>query len=193
MTLLVARALPACVATRPPSQPMSVPTPTSPTGGPRTMTRLQLGARLMGFADRYMNLLSEMADDIEARSPSPEVRLAAHATKYYPSMTVVAMAGNAEPEVALLDILVVVTLERSVWEGRAESTFGENAPILTKAQQDAEADIWAIAESVMSPGQMAEVRDLIEDWRRRNPDRRYVSSTRFDDVAVLHDHANSAL
>ncbi len=160
----------------------------------RSVTRGQLQARLMGFADRYLNLLSEMADEIEAKSPSPQIRLAAHATKTYPAMTVVAMAGNAEPEVALLDILVVVTLERQVWEGkRVEETFGENAPIVTKAQQEAEADIWKVAASVMSPEQLAEMHGMIDDWRRRNPDHQYVSSTRFDDAALLHDRTNSAL
>jgi hypothetical protein len=140
----------------------------------------------MAFADRYLNRLSEAVDTLEAQHPTPECRIAAHATKYYPSLTVLSLACEAEPESALLDLLVVVTLERMVWEGAwSQEVFGEQAPILTTAQRDVEADIWNVAASVLSPAQIQEMHDLIDQWRREHPERRYVSSTRFDDFAAM--------
>jgi hypothetical protein len=150
------------------------------------ITHRQLQARLMGFADRYLNRISEAVDSVAAAVGTPVVRVAAQATKYYPGLTVVSIVAESEAEVALRDLLVVVTLERIVWEGAwAEEMFGQHAVILTKAQQEVEEDIWAIARSVMPADQVRTTRELILEWRRRNPDRKYVSSTRFDEVARL--------
>jgi len=149
-------------------------------------TRRQLQERLMGFADRYLNRMSEAMDTVAEKHGTPECRVAAHATKYYPGLTVVTIASEGEPEVSLLDLMVVVTLERMVWEGEwAREAFGEHADVVTTAQRDVEADIWSIAASVMTPGQLDEMRELIESWREEHPGRRYVSSTRFDDFASL--------
>src|SRR3954471_3781421 len=60
--------------------------------------RRQLQARLMAFADRYLNRISEACDELEAERPTPECRIAAHATKYYPSLTVLSLSCQAEPE-----------------------------------------------------------------------------------------------
>lgn len=207
VVLVLTCSLAGCRAARRANRPMSVPRPASPsrpppstgeaaapaTGGAE-MTRGQLSGRLMGFADRFFNRISEATDRLEQLNPSPECRMAAHATKYYPSVTVLALAADAEPEIALLDLMTVVTLERMVWEGEwAEEVFKEHAPILTEAQKEIEADIWGLAGSVMSAEQIAEMRGLIEEWRRQNPGRRYVSSTRFDDFAQLRDQQHSAL
>lgn len=165
--------------------------PTSKPVAPNALsntTPRQLQARLMGFADRYLNRMSEACDRVGAAASTPAAKASAHATKVYPSLTVVTLAGAENPEVSLRDLLVVVTLERMVWEGQwSRETFGEQATILTQAQRDMENDIWSVAASVMSQTQMQQMRALIESWRLQYPDRRYVSSMRFDQVAMMHE------
>lgn len=140
----------------------------------------------MGFADRYLNRMSEALDTAAMSHPTPQCRVAAQATKYYPGITVVTVACEPDPSVALLDMLVVVTLERLVWEGSwSKEIFGDEAAEVMRAQREVEADIWNVAGSVMSPAQLKEIRTLIEEWRANNPSRRYVSSMRFDDIVSL--------
>ena len=155
-------------------------------GTTHEITRQELQARLMGYADRYLNRMSEATDMLEAMHPTAQCRVMAHSTKFYPSLSVITLASEPEPQIALLDLLVVVTLERMVWEGGWSSEqFGAHAHILLDAQRDMERDLWSLASTVMSEQQMTELRELIEQWRRDNPNRKYVSSTRFDDFAAM--------
>jgi hypothetical protein len=154
---------------------------------PRKITHIELQQRLMAYADRYLSRISEATDKLKFGATDPQLRLAAHATKYYPATTVLSVAAQPDPQAALLDMLTVVTLERMVWHegGWAIETFGpEGAEILRKAQVDVEEDIWACAGDVLTPEQLADVRQVIVDWRRDNPDNRYVSTMRFDDFAA---------
>ncbi len=160
--------------------------PATPPAGQATPHLLQ--ARLMGFADRYLNRMSEACDRVHAAVSDPQARVMAWSTKVYPSMTVVTLACAEDPQAALRDLLVVVTLERMVWEGAwSKEMFGEHASILTEAQRDMERDIWGIAGSMMSAKQIQEMHKLITDWRRDHPDRQYVSSMRFDNIVMMRE------
>lgn len=152
------------------------------------LTPQQLQASLMAFADRFIARIEEATDDIESQTTDPQIRMQAHAAKYYPTLSIVTSAADPDPEAALLDIVTTVTLERSVWgDGIADRTFGKAAKDLMAAFDEMSADIWAIAAKVLSAEQLASLQQLIDAWRTEHPDQTYVSTVRFDDFMFLRD------
>lgn len=150
------------------------------------LTRAQLQARVMGFVDRYIARIEQATDSLEVLNTDPAKRLLIQGTKMYPTMSAIQIATDPDPVFALLNMAVMVTLERTVWgEGWAEHSFGENAYLLTDAQKSMERDVWSIVADVFTPEQVEKLRALIADWRKANPDVEYVSTVRFDQIASL--------
>ena len=59
--------------------------------------------------------------------------------------------------------------------------FGEQAPGAIAAYQALEADIWVIANEVLTPEQGQELHELIHEWRAANPNQYTVSHYRFSE------------
>ena len=187
MALVVA--LVGCTATPPPAGMMiSEGHASGRARGPqRKITREELTQRLMAFADRYLSRISEATDQLKRDATDPQVRRAAHATKFFPGSAMLTFAAEPDPVAGLLDMLTVVTLERMVWQdtGWAIEVFGEKgAAVLRKAQVEAENDIWSTAAAVLPPDRLRDVRQVIVDWQHAHPGSRYVSTMRFDNFAA---------
>jgi hypothetical protein len=95
-------------------------------------------------------------------------------------------ATGQNPAVNALDMLVLVSMARMVVEGYGVKTYGDAIRPLLDAQRNLETNIWMMAGSVLKPSQQKELRNLIEEWRRQNPDQHYVGQIRFREfVAAL--------
>ncbi len=55
---------------------------------------------------------------------------------------------------------------------------------MLEAQRRLETNAWAAASRVIKPGQQQQLREMVEEWRRKNPDQRYVAATRFRELAI---------
>lgn len=152
-----------------------------------TGTRQHLQHRLMGFVDRAMSRLEEATDTIVFSTTNPEVRSAAHETKYYTLLAMVSLAADLRPEVALIDLMVMTRLERSKWAEPwcAEFMGLASAQQLQAAQSDIERDIWGIGAEYLSPEELERLRGLVDEWRTANPDRRYLTRVRLDSLAQM--------
>jgi microcompartment protein CcmL/EutN len=96
------------------------------------------------------------------------------------------IATNPAPGVNLLDMVVFVTLNRiAVEEYWVPQVYGEQGEELLKAFRKLEIDIWAIAAKVLTPEQQRELRDVIQDWVKRNPELLYGEEIRLGDFAEL--------
>jgi hypothetical protein len=161
--------------------------------GQKLMSREQLQNRLMSFGDRYLARMAEATERLADECPNVGARERALTTRYYPSLAVVSIAADSQPEGAILDMVTVVTLERMVWgNGWADEVFGQHAPILTEAQREMENDIWTILSDVMRDREREQFRALIEKWVVDNPTRRYVTNVRFDEFASERGPAGRA-
>ena len=151
-----------------------------------SLTRTQLQTALMNFADRFGAMVFTATEKFEKEPASPEVRLAAARSRFYLSSSAFGIAAGPNPGTALLDMVVLTTLSRILWEESWKAKiFGGRAEILVEGFRKFEADIWSIAAKVLTKRQTEELYALILEWRDKHPDETAVSFTRFRDFGDL--------
>jgi len=146
-------------------------------GEPVTSPVLQ--AEVLRFADTYVALVAQACDDASAKSTNTTVRLAALRWKLDQATAAFNDATGDNPSVNALDLLVLVTMARNVVEDFGVKTYGDVALPLLETQREVESNAWAMAQSILQPSQEKELRDMIEEWRRKNPNQRDVGPIRF--------------
>lgn len=147
------------------------------------MTRAQLRHEIMRFASDAAWKVGGAYFALESESQTPKARHAlALALGFGRSALEVAIAPD--PEVNLLDMVVMVTLMRMVAETYwVPQVFGDRGQGVLKALRRSEVKIWSIASEVLTLEEQQELRDAIQEWRKRNPDQIYVEYVRFGDFA----------
>lgn len=152
-----------------------------------TAQLLKLQSVLFAYADKYMSAIAQATILSAQRNPSDtQLRLRMHGLKLVVGASVQDLAAAPNPESTLLDMMVFASLHRMVFESKAGSAYyGEAAPELTKLSRKLEKEIWDIARGYLNAQQMAEVHQMIRDWRADNPDVLVVSYIRFNDFASL--------
>lgn len=148
------------------------------------LTVVKLQSLLMDFADRYASLVSSTADELKLADPTPEGRRAANLLKLVNCSAVYATAAAPNPQVGLLDVVVHVSLVRGRFkEGAAKQMFKENAQRVIATYDTLYEDAWDIATQALSDAQLDELGDVINQWRRKHPEYKYLSNIRFSDFA----------
>jgi hypothetical protein len=150
----------------------------------RGITQEELRHEIMRFAGRSAEQVDDAYFKLEEHFQTPKARRAAleNSSAYVTSSLDIAIGPN--PEANMLDMVVLVTLSRIVVEEYwVPKVFGDEAKILVEVFRRQEADIWSIAAKVLTPPQQQELRDLIRQYRDRDPDRVFVEATRFGDFA----------
>jgi hypothetical protein len=149
-------------------------------------TALELQARLMSYADRYLSKVAQATVNYEKVVKTPEAKSFGLSTFIFPGLTVVRLAAGGDPASDLINMVVFASLQREVMEdGWAEEVLGSHADELIAAQKSLEAQIWQLAGEVLTPIQQTELRELIKAWRKANPRQRFVSAVHLDEVAIL--------
>ena len=132
----------------------------------------ELQSQLMGFADRFMGVVTGTTLEYILDTPTitPLQRALVQARKLEATAAAVRIAAGVNPEVSLLDMIVLVSLLRFSTEVHIIlNVLGANARVLLTGYQKLERDIWEIADEVLSEEQEAELHDLIEEWQDANP------------------------
>ena len=151
-----------------------------------SITQEELRQEIMRFAGRSAEQLDDAYFKLEEGFKTPKARRAAleNSGAYVTSAVDIAIGPN--PEVNMLDMVVLVTLSRIVVEEYwVPKVFGDEAKILVEVFRRQEADIWSIAAKVLTREQLQELRDSIRQYRNRDPDRVFVEATRFGDFAGI--------
>jgi hypothetical protein len=145
------------------------------------ITEAELQAQVMAFADRYSAVISSASREYQARSPSPENRRTIRSQLVYSVADAFTIAAGPNPTAAFLDMVVMVTLGRMVFEEHYAKKYGSKVAPLVKGFQTAERDIWQIADRVLTKKQQKELMAMIRDWRRKHSDVVIFSLVRFSD------------
>jgi hypothetical protein len=160
----------------PKAQVSSIQLTNLPTG-PVTFPVLQ--QQVMRFADTYVATIAQACDDVGAKATNSNVRLAALRWKLGQATAAYNNATGQNPAVNTLDMLVLVSMARMVIESNGVETYGDTVRPLLDAQIDMESNAWTMAGGVLKPSQQKELRDLINEWRTKNPNQRYIGAIRF--------------
>ncbi|MCE9592991.1 MAG: hypothetical protein K8S98_02255 [Planctomycetes bacterium] len=170
--------------------------------GPGKLTAAAIQSELMSFTDTFDSRLAEQWNRVAAagraatdstnddaneadQEHARRLRRAAIENKLATVSAALSIASSPNPNVALADMIVMVTLQRMVLETPAASErYGDElVGVLIATYRDQEAKIWRIAARAMTAAQRRELRELIAAWRAENPDATYVANVRLEDFA----------
>ena len=147
------------------------------------MTAVELQAEVMGFADRLESVLYQSFVNFDAAKPDVKTRNYVLGNIVYTMSGAFTIAAQPNPEVALLDMIVIASLGRLIYEKVHRRTFGNTVDPIVKGFQTLEKDVWRIAARVLSVEQRVELHRLILQWRKEHPDQTAFSYIRFGDFA----------
>jgi hypothetical protein len=150
---------------------------------PRQTDPEKIQAVIISFADRYMAAMADAYDRAQQHAATPQAQLSILRCKISACNAAIGNAANPSPLVGLMDMAVLVTLNRRVTEQPwARELFGpeDHAMVLaTMAAQ--EKDIWNAAAVSLTPQQIGELHELAGRWLAEHPGQRYVLGARLTD------------
>ena len=153
---------------------------------PKLQQKIELQASLMSFADRFAAQIDETSLHLESQISSPTLQLDLLQIKTYAMFSAIEIAAGPYPGVSLLDMVVMVTLNRLLWQNYWKpQEFGEKGDSMLTTLKSLEGEIWVIAGKYLTDAQQRDLRDLIFEWREKNPDQLGVSYIRFSDFGSL--------
>jgi hypothetical protein len=171
-----------------PSSPAKTQAATSQPNGPDPS---QVQSEVMSFVDGFRGAIAEAwnrvesdagvtAADPEVAAQNARIRLLAHQTKLANIAGALIIASDPNPQVALADIVALVSLQRIVLENpyAAQALGAPAAARVADVYREQERVAWDLTAEFWTPAQQEELRQLIETWRKEHPEAREVSTVR---------------
>jgi len=144
------------------------------------MTRQQLNAEVRRFALRFAAGTTGFFESVRENDLTPDQRVYIVRSQARANNAAMTIAIGDNPVTNLLDMLVLTTLARIHGENGAVDMYGDaRAAQLVEILQALEADIWGLADSVLTGEQQEILKSLIADWRPDNSDLRSIWLVRF--------------
>ena len=125
------------------------------------ITAVVLQSELMSFADRFATMLTQAFYNFEARRPEPLARYEVVTDLAYSTAAVFTIAAGPNTEVAMLDMVVMATLGRTIYEEYWRKELGEPVEEIVQGFRKAESDIWLIAQRVLTSKEQQELREQV--------------------------------
>jgi len=148
------------------------------------ITEEEIGAVVASFAGELVAYVGQVADELKKGAATSQKRSAVLRLQLDYLAAIVDIAIGPEPELNLVDMIVLVTLMRITLEDYwVPEVFGVRGEKLLETVRRIETDVWAAAPMILKEEQQEELRDLIDEWRENNPDQYYISSIRLTDLA----------
>lgn len=150
------------------------------------MTLAALDQHCMAFGERYVNAFRNATDDIEQNTTDLEIRSQAHLHKLRTATSVYDILSGPSPFSKLMDLVLLVELQYRVWvtDKVAARVYGAAlAPHLVAALTEERADVWRVAEQVLKSDQRQVMVEMIDDWRKKNPEAEAVANVRFSEFS----------
>jgi hypothetical protein len=145
------------------------------------LTDIDLQLELMNYADRYAAVVTQAGEDVLATGPAAPIRRLIVGEVVYSSAAAFTIAADPEPQVALLDLIVLTTLGHAIFREHWRPRHGAVVDPMVTALGKLEGDIWALGEPILSDSQGNELRERISRFRRDNPELTTFSNLRFAD------------
>jgi hypothetical protein len=147
------------------------------------LTEAQLQSHVMSFADRFVSILITALQEFDTRKPSKKNRYEVRALITYSLSNGYIIAAESDPDIALLDMLSMVTLGRIIFEKEGLSKYGKAVEPIIEGFRTAEKDIRKIAAIVLTPDELRNLMTIINRWRKENPEVIFYPLVRFSNFA----------
>jgi hypothetical protein len=156
------------------------------------LTRKELSLRLRRLAVSYLGDIPEVCEKIAASDLPLEQRVLALTIRANSSDSVITIAADPDPQVSLLNMVTVLTLHRILAEERGQEFFGDHSRSYINATRRMESEAWRLAGQVLDPDEMKQLRGLINQYRKDNPEEVYVWWVRFSEFSGYKETFNIA-
>jgi len=151
-----------------------------------SFTREEIQAAVFSFADTWAAQIFEAANKVAERAGTDEARRHTDRFRYYGATAGFDIATHPNAGVNLLDFMVLVSLNRIVWEEYwGPQVYGSAADPMINVLRVMDGEAWDFAGEVMTPIQLQAVREVIRAWRAENPGKKDVHFVRFSDFGEL--------
>jgi hypothetical protein len=147
------------------------------------LNEAQLQSHVMSFADRFVSILITALQNYDTRKPSKKDRYEVRELITYSLSNGYIIAAESDPDIALLDMLSMVTLGRIIFEKEGLSKYGKAVEPIIEGFRTAEKDIRKIAAIVLTPNELISLMTIINRWRKENPDATFFPLIRFSNFA----------
>lgn len=128
-------------------------------------------AGVMRYADTFASRITEATQDFAEKAGTPEARIQGMTWAVGQSTSAYTIASGPNANIALLDLIVLVTLGRMIHEEYwMPKVWGEADRPMVEAFTQMEAEAWLTAKHVLNKIQEDAVRKVLKDWREKNPD-----------------------
>jgi len=145
------------------------------------LARVQL--QLMRFADDYVGAIFSAAAKLEP--VTAQERLMVMSFEVNQAAAAWDIASGPNPWADMLDMVVLATLTRSVFEDYWAGVFGARAQPVLATLRKVEERAWTQSSVVLDPQEQQTLRDAIASWRASHPEAR-------DEVALVRiEHLGS--
>jgi len=145
----------------------------------RRVSQVELQQNVQRAATVFMSRIAQAGEQAPgAPKLAFQVALVRHILQY--SASALEIATGPFPELNTLDMLVFAMLCRSSLEQHwIPQSLGDEGKPLLAAFTDLERDMWNIAPKILDPQEAIELRELVANWKRANPDQFRVAGVRF--------------
>jgi len=134
---------------------------------------VELQSQLLRFADNYIDALNLAIGKLRQENGQPAERIAVLSRRISTTNDVLAIASGANTYANLLDMVILVNLNRmSVEDYWMPKRYGDSAKPLLLAAQEREKEIWRIAATALKPVQIDELHTAIRTWHEQRRDGR---------------------
>ena len=144
----------------------------------------QLQSHLMSFADRFASIMDMTIAKFESFNPTGNTRYEVLELMTFSLHQAFLIAAESDPDVALLDMVSMVTLGRIFFEEEGQSRYGKIIVPVIDGYRKAERDIRKVAAIVLTPNQMLNLMKIIKRWRKQNPEVKSFPLIRFSNFAA---------
>ena len=130
-----------------------------------------LQAGVMRFADTFSARITQATQEFADRAGTPEAKIQAMSWSIGQSTSAFTIASGPNANIALLDMIVLVTLGRMVHEEYwLPKVWGEADRPMLETFEALEVDVWIVAGQMLTEEQRRELKKTLEEWRAENPD-----------------------
>jgi len=126
---------------------------------------VELQSQLIRFSDHYLEAMSSASNRLRKADGQRPERQTLLKRRIVIINDILSIATGSNAYANLLDMVILVTLNRINAETWMSERYGDSAkPLLTTAQ-DSEREIWRIADATLTREQIEEVRTAINAWQ----------------------------
>lgn len=149
----------------------------------RRLTTATLRERMRSFSDQYRSVLANAADTIKRNRDDPLVRSRAHQLKIDGPTAMYAIVMDTSPQTAMLNGLVLISLQQRLAEATAHADFPDDHPLVREKINDLHDEAWTLAALVMKERERQELVAVIDRWWDANKSRTDIWYVRLTDLA----------